>query len=165
MNRKYLILIAISGFIIAFDQLTKMYVHTHFLLGESVQVIPGFFDFTYVRNEGAAFGIFREAADSFRNIFFKLMPPLAVIFIIYILRGIPENDKIKALALSLVCGGAIGNYIDRLRFNYVIDFLDFHYQKKWSFPAFNVADSAIVIGISILMILMYVQWKEEKKSK
>ena len=165
IKTKYLILLAISGFIIAFDQLSKTYVHTHFLLGESVTVIPGFFDFTYVRNEGAAFGIFREAQDTFRNIFFLTMPPIAVIFIIYILHGIEDNDRIQNVALSLVCGGAIGNYIDRLRFRYVIDFLDFHINRKWTYPAFNVADSAIVVGVGILMFIMYQQWLEERKLK
>ncbi|MCB9025934.1 MAG: signal peptidase II [Bdellovibrionaceae bacterium] len=165
MKKKYLILISICGFIIALDQLTKMYVHTHFLLGESLTIFPDFFDITYVRNEGAAFGIFRESADTFRNIFFLTMPPVAVVFIIYILHGINDDDRVQNVALSLVCGGAIGNYIDRLRFRYVIDFLDFHFERKWTYPAFNIADSAIVVGIGILMYLMFIQWQEEKKQK
>ncbi len=165
IKMKYLYLVAISGFIIALDQLTKMYVHTHFLLGESHTVLPGFFDLTYVRNEGAAFGIFREAHDTFRNIFFLTMPPLAIAFILYIMREVPDSDKLQNVALSLVCGGAIGNYIDRLRFRYVIDFLDFHLQRKWTYPAFNVADISIVTGIGILMLIMYLQWYEEKKKK
>ncbi|MCB0357789.1 MAG: signal peptidase II [Bdellovibrionales bacterium] len=165
MKRKYLILIAISGFIVALDQLTKMYIHTQFLLGESVTVVPGFFDLTYIRNEGAAFGIFRESQDMFRNIFFLTMPPVAVTFILYILHGIADDDKVQAVALSLVSGGAIGNYIDRLRFRYVIDFLDFHIQRKWTYPAFNIADSAIVVGIGILMLIMFNQWLEERKQK
>ena len=162
IKSKYLILVAISGFIIALDQLTKMYIHTSFLLGESTTVIPGFFDITYVRNPGAAFGIFREAHDTFRSIFFLTMPPIAVGFIVYILHGLPNHDRIQIIALSLVCGGAIGNYIDRLRFRYVIDFLDFHIQRHYTWPAFNVADSAIVTGISILMLLMFLQWREER---
>ena len=163
ISSKYLILIAISGFIIAFDQVTKMYVHTHFLLGESVNVIPGYFDLTYVRNPGAAFGIFREAQDNLRNLFFLTMPPIAVMFILFILRGLPNHDKVQITALSLVCGGAIGNYIDRLRFRYVIDFLDVHIQRKYTWPAFNVADSAIVVGITILIGLMVLEWLEERK--
>lgn len=165
INVKYLYLIAISGFIVAFDQYTKMYVHTHFLLGESVSVIPGYFDLTYVRNEGAAFGIFRDAQAAFRNIFFLTMPPVAIAFILYIMHGVPSSDKVQNVALSLVCGGALGNYIDRLRFRYVIDFLDFHIQRKWTYPAFNVADISIVIGIGILMIIMFNQWQDERKLK
>jgi signal peptidase II len=165
IKTKYLFLIAISGFIVALDQLTKMYVHTHFLLSESYTVIPDFFDLTYVRNEGAAFGVFRESHDLFRNIFFLTMPPIAILFILYIMKGVPDSDKLQNVALSLVCGGALGNYIDRLRFRYVIDFLDFHYQNKWHYPAFNVADISIVTGIGILMLIMYWQWVEEKKQK
>ncbi len=163
IKSKYLFLIAITGFIVALDQLTKMYVHTHFRLGESHMVLANFFDLTYVRNEGAAFGIFRESGDAFRNIFFLTMPPVAIVFILYIMHGLPDSDKAQNFALSLVCGGALGNYIDRLRFRYVIDFLDFHFKHKWNYPAFNVADMAIVIGIGILMFVMYQQWLEERQ--
>ena len=86
MKQKYLILIAISGFIIALDQACKIYIHTHFFLGESVNVLPNFFDLTYVRNPGAAFGIFSDSAESFRNLFFLAMPPIAVVFIIFMMR-------------------------------------------------------------------------------
>jgi signal peptidase II len=165
IKTKYLFLLAISGFVIALDQVTKMYVHTHFFLGESYNIIPGFFDLTYVRNEGAAFGIFREAQDTFRNIFVLTMPPVAIGFILYIMKDVPDSDKVQNVALSLVCGGAIGNYIDRLRFRYVIDFLDFHYDRVWTYPAFNVADISIVTGIGILMLVMFWQWQEEKKKK
>ena len=165
MNRKYLILLAIVGFIIALDQATKMYVHTHFLLGESINVIPNFFELTYVRNPGAAFGIFRDAANSFRTIFFLIMPPTAIIFILFILKDVPKEDPLQISALSLVAGGALGNYIDRIRFKYVIDFLDFHYQRFYTFPAFNVADIAIVVGIGILLLIMFLQWLTEVKKQ
>jgi len=165
MKTKYLILIAITGFVVALDQLTKMYVHTQFLLGESHTVIPSFFDITYVRNQGAAFGIFREAQETFRSIFFLTMPPVAVAFILYIMYGLPDDDRVQVVSLSLVSGGAIGNYIDRLRFRYVIDFLDFHIHRKYTWPAFNVADASIVSGICVLVLIMYLQWIKERKKK
>ena len=165
IKRKYLILAAIAGFFIALDQWIKFYVHTHFSLGESVKVVEGFFNLTYVRNTGAAFGMFRDAQETFRTIFFLSMPPVAVLIILFIIRGLTlKNDRLQIIALSSVLGGAIGNYIDRLRFGYVIDFLDFHIVNKYTYPAFNIADSAIVCGISVLLFIMFQQGQEEKKA-
>jgi len=165
IKRKYLLLAAVAGFIIALDQAVKIYVHTHFLLGESLPVFGNFFDITYVRNTGAAFGIFREANESFRTIFFLSMPPIAVIIILMLLRGLAENELAQILALSSIFGGAIGNYIDRLRFGYVIDYLDFHFYDKYAWPAFNVADSAIVTGVGVLLLVMIQQGREEAAQK
>lgn len=167
-NRKYLILATIAGFLVAFDQLVKIYVHASFGLGESVVLIPDFFRFTYVRNPGAAFGIFRDAAPLFRSIFFLSMPPLAMGIIVYMLREVENSDRWQIFALSMIFGGALGNYIDRLRFGYVIDFLDFHYKETWSYPAFNIADSAIVVGVILLASMMVkrdLAAKRENKAK
>jgi signal peptidase II len=155
MKLKYLLLAAISGAVITLDQVTKFYIHTTYRLHESTAVVPGFFNLTYVRNPGAAFGFLAESAPAFREAFFLSLPPLAVLLIIWFMRSLPDTHKTKIIALSLIFGGALGNYIDRLRFKYVIDFLDFHYQT-WSWPAFNIADSCIVIGVS-LMILMEIK--------
>lgn len=160
---KYVVLAAVSAFIIAFDQWSKMYIHTHFQLGESVLVIQNFFNITYVRNFGAAFGFLAETHPGFRELFFLSMPPVALIIILTIFRGVPENDKLQITALSMIFGGAIGNYIDRLRFRYVIDFLDFHLYNKYTWPAFNIADSAIVLGVCILLVLMVFE-KQRAKS-
>lgn len=154
MKKRYLILLAISGIIICLDQITKMYVHTHFTLHESISVIKDYFDITYIRNEGAAFGFLANTAPTFRDIFFLSMPPIALLVILSILRSVPDDDILQISALSLVFGGAIGNYIDRVRFGWVIDFLDFYYEK-YHWPAFNVADMSIVLGISVLLLLMF----------
>jgi signal peptidase II len=164
MKKKYLILVGFSAFLIAIDQLTKMYIHTHFQLGESMPIIPGFFNFTYVRNFGAAFGFLAASHPMFREIFFLSMPPFALAIILLILRGVKDNDMWQIFSLSAVFGGAIGNYIDRLRFRYVIDFLDFHINEKYTWPAFNLADSAIVCGVSLLLILMLFE-KQKGKSE
>jgi signal peptidase II len=155
MKVKYLILITISGAVIALDQLTKMYIHTQYRVGESVSVIRDYFNITYVRNPGAAFGILAQAHPEFREWFFLLLPPAALVVIYFILRSVEDKDRIQILALSSIFGGAIGNYIDRLRFRYVIDFLDFHLKNIYSWPAFNVADSAIVVGIGVLIYLSF----------
>ncbi|MBX3039473.1 MAG: signal peptidase II [Bdellovibrionaceae bacterium] len=155
MKKKYLFLMVITGLLVAIDQLVKLYIHTQFRLGESVPVISGFFNLTYVRNFGAAFGFLAESHPSFREIFFLTMPPLALLIILLILRGVNDKDTKQIVALSSIFGGAIGNYIDRLRFRYVIDFLDFHLGGRWSWPAFNIADAAIVGGVILLLILMF----------
>lgn len=163
MKKKYIWLVAIAGFLIAFDQLVKLYIHTHFHLGESLVVIPNFFNLTYVRNFGAAFGFLAESHPSFREMFFLSMPPIALIIILGILRGVKDTDTKQIIALSSIFGGAIGNYIDRLRFRYVIDFLDFHLYNGWSWPAFNIADMAIVGGVGLLLLLMFVENKKKEK--
>lgn len=163
MKFKYIFLISWSTFAVTLDQLTKMYIHTRFQLGESVTVIENFFNITYVRNPGAAFGFLAESHPQFREIFFLSVPPLAMIIILMILKSVSDKDRWQIFALSSIFGGAIGNYIDRLRFRYVIDFLDFHLYSRYSWPAFNIADSAIVIGVMILMMLMWFERKAENK--
>lgn len=153
-QRKYLLLMCITGLLLSIDQLTKLYVHTQFQLHESLPILGHVFNITYVRNFGAAFGFLSNTSDMFREIFFLMIPPTACIIILYILRGIRNDDTQQILALSLILAGAIGNYLDRLQFRYVIDFLDFHYGEL-SWPAFNVADAAIVGGVIFLVFLMY----------
>ncbi len=162
-NKKYLILVSVALFIVALDQVTKTYIHTSFMLGESVDVIKNFFSITYVRNEGAAFGFLSQA--SFRQVFFMIIPVLAMLLIIFMLYGVPERDKVQILALSSIFGGALGNYIDRLKLGFVVDFLDFHWKSVYTFPAFNVADMAIVCGVGVLLVLIVLEGKEEKKKK
>ncbi len=165
IDRKYLILSAFSGAIVALDQLTKMYVHTQFRLGESINVINGFFNLTYVRNLGAAFGILAQSNESFRTTFFLLLPPIAMMLILFILKSTPLSERAQVFALSLVFGGALGNYIDRIRFGYVVDFLDFHIQHRYVWPAFNVADISIVVGVAILALSTVKQFMEVMKKQ
>jgi signal peptidase II len=163
IDKKYLILLSLSGFIIALDQATKLYVHSHFYLGESITVINDLFNLTYVRNKGAAFGMLGDSNESFREIFFLTMPPIALVIVLRILKDVASTDRLQVLALSSIFAGAIGNYIDRIRFRYVIDFLDFHIARKYTWPAFNVADSAIVIGVMVLFYILFRDWKLEKQ--
>lgn len=151
--RKYLILMAFSGFIICLDQATKLYIHSQFMHGESISVINNFFNITYVRNTGAAFGFLRDANETLRTVFFLSVPPIAALAILFLLRGTPKGDLWQIVSLSSIFAGALGNYIDRLRFGYVIDFLDFHFYEKVSWPAFNVADISIVTGIMLMLLL------------
>ena len=149
--RKYLILLALAGFIICLDQATKLYIHTQFQYGESVSVINGFFNITYVRNLGAAFGFLRDASPGMRSAFFLSVPPLASVIILFMLRATPKEDTVVVMALSAIFGGALGNYIDRLWHGFVVDMIDF-YVGDWHFATFNLADSAICIGAALIVL-------------
>lgn len=163
LESKYLVLATVAAALVVLDQLVKIYIHANFMVNESLPVWTGFFDITYVRNTGAAFGILRETPNLFREIFFLSMPPIAMVIILMMLRGVPNEDRWQVFSLSLIFGGAIGNYIDRLRFGYVIDFLYFHYKEVWYYPAFNVADSAIVTGVCLLLLIMTIRDRANKK--
>ncbi|WP_027340315.1 signal peptidase II [Halonatronum saccharophilum] len=121
------------------DQLTKYLILTNFVLHQSMPIIENIFHLTYVRNEGAAFGILQG-----QRTFFILVTMLVIGLLIYFYRQLPLNSFWNRLALGLALGGAIGNLIDRIRLGYVIDFFDF---RVW--PVFNIADSAIVIAVII----------------
>lgn len=164
IKRKYLILLALSGAIVALDQAIKIYIHTDFRLGESVTVIQDFFNITYVRNPGAAFGFLRDAPENFRSLFFLSVPPTVMLIILAMLYSTPDSDKLQTFALSCVFGGAIGNYIDRVRFGYVVDFLDFHFKNFYTYPAFNVADIAIVSGVGLILYQIFLEWKQGQTS-
>lgn len=156
MKVKYLLLALISVVGIVVDQWTKHLVHTKFAWGESIPVIQNFFSLTYVRNSGAAFGILHKAPSYFREPFFIAVPVVALFIILFLYIKLSDDQKLTATSLSLILCGAVGNLIDRLRFGYVIDFLDFFW-KDYHWPAFNVADSCIVVGVSILFILSFFQ--------
>ena len=150
---------------IILDQLTKLLIYFNYRLGESLVIIDNFFNITYVRNFGAAFGFLSDTNHLFRDIFFLLVPPILMITIVWIIKDTKKDNVIQQIALSLILGGAIGNYIDRLHFGYVVDFLDFHYKNIMSWPTFNLADSFIVIGVSILIFISILQDIDNFKKK
>lgn len=155
MKRKYIFLFGISVFIILLDQWTKNLVIDRFKLNETLVIIFNYFSLTYIRNPGAAFGFLAEAHPAFRGPFFILIPLLALGAIGYVFKKLPDTDFRISIALSLVVGGAIGNLIDRVKYGYVIDFLDFHWKYQYHFPAFNVADSSICVGVGLLMLDLF----------
>jgi len=154
---RYRILAIISVVIIALDQATKLYVDANFRLHESMPVIRGFFNLTYVRNKGAAFGILAD--NAVRIPFFITVSIVAMLGILWYINRIRNDQKLAVFSLSLVFAGAFGNLIDRIRLGEVIDFLDVFWQR-YHWPAFNVADSAITVGVTLLLIDM---WREDRK--
>jgi signal peptidase II len=130
------------------DQLTKFIVDQTMPLHHSIPVIDDLFNLTYIRNTGAAFGILSRSAAAFRLPFLLLFSTVAIVFIIMMLRRLPDRETGLITALAFILGGAIGNLIDRIAYGEVIDFLDF-YWSRFHWPAFNLADSFITIGVLI----------------
>jgi signal peptidase II len=141
----------VSGIVLVLDQVTKFWVHETMALYQSIEIIPNFVHITYLRNTGAAFGFLAGGRSTLRMVFFILVSAVAIGCISYLLKTLRPRQKTLIVSLSLILGGAIGNLVDRLRMGEVIDFIDLHwYHIHW--PAFNVADSAISIGVILLFI-------------
>lgn len=161
MNRFFKLLVAIATIIIG-DQVTKAIVQQKFYLGESVFIINGFFNFTYVRNPGAAWGMSGHSPEYVRIPLLFILPVIACIWLFYLTWSHRNKGLVPAMAYALIFAGAVGNLIDRFSMNYVVDFLDFYWGNH-HFPAFNVADSSITIG-AILLIVEFMILEKKKEA-
>lgn len=162
MSFKYLILLVIATLVVGIDQGTKVLIDRTMDLYSTIPVIENFFNITYVRNKGAAFSFLADS--SWRLPFFIMISLVAICVIIVVFIRLRPDQKFTAVSLSLIFAGAIGNLIDRVRFGEVIDFLDAHwYTHHW--PVFNVADTAICIGVGLLAIDMFIEEKRLKALK
>lgn len=157
MNKLFILAI-VGGSVLILDQITKVYIDTVFHLYESVIIIPDFFSITYVRNPGAAFGLFAGQSSFFRTVFFSCVSLVALSFLGMMVYQVPQDDRWQMISLSLLLGGAMGNIVDRVRMGEVIDFLDF-YIGTYHWPVFNVADSAITVGVTLLMLHLLLEKK------
>jgi len=149
--KRYGPLVIGNAVILALDQYTKYLVRNGIGLHESVPVINGFFNLTYVENRGAAFGFLAGAEGDWAGRFFILVTLIAVPLLVYLYREVEGKDPWLRNAMILVSAGAIGNLLDRLSAGGVTDFLDFHI-GRWHWPAFNVADSCITVGVAIMVV-------------
>ena len=149
----------VVGVVLVLDVLTKMWVLQSFALGESVPVLGDFFRLTYTHNRGAAFGIH---VGEYSRPFFLVLSLVALTVLAFLYRSTPATDRLRLFALSLVAGGALGNILDRLRFERgVVDFLDVGFgAHRW--PIFNVADSAVSTGAVLLLISFYLEGRRER---
>ena len=147
---KYVKLAVISGLVVVLDQTTKFFISNQLPLHQSVVVIPGFFSITHILNPGGAFGFMANQSSSLRSMLFLVISSLAVCLIFYFYKNTPKTHPWLGFGFALVFGGAIGNLIDRFRFGSVVDFLDV-YIGSYHWPAFNIADSAISIGIGVFL--------------
>lgn len=139
----------LSLIVLALDQATKWIVDRSMHVYQTIELLP-FFQLTYLRNQGAAFSFLSEAGGWQRWFFVALSIAFSVGILFWLTR-MPSGRRWEAIAWALVLGGAVGNLIDRALLGYVIDFLDVFY-GSWHWPAFNVADSAITVGIGMLLI-------------
>ena len=148
----------LSLVMIALDQLTKWWASSDLQLYQSVQVFP-FLNWTLMHNTGAAFSFLADAGGWQRWFFISLTFAVTLVLLVWLSRT-PKKQWLLCFGLSLVIGGAIGNVIDRIFFGYVIDFIDVFYQQ-WHWPAFNIADSAIMLGVGFLLIDSFTAEKDE----
>ena len=147
-SKRWLAWLLLALLVIVLDQLAKLMVVASFAYGEGL-IITSFFNLVHVLNHGAAFS-FLAGAGGWQRWFFTILAMIISVWLIIMIRR-HQAERLQPLAFSLILGGAIGNVIDRVRIGAVIDYLDFH-AAGWHFPAFNLADSAITLGV-ILMLL------------
>lgn len=158
----------IAAVVFILDQVSKRYIVKNLTLSESRQVIGEFFQITSHRNRGAAFGILEDA----RWFFLTITVVVVVGLIWYLRKMIREGKRLLPVALGLLLGGALGNFIDRARFGEVVDFLQFRFQFSffgqpidYTFAIFNLADSAISIGVALIVIDSLLAWRKERRGK
>ncbi len=151
-----MIYILISILIIAFDQITKILTVNNFRLGQVKEIIPHILSFTYVKNEGAAFGILQGA----RVFFIILTIVILLLAIFYVIKMRPQS-RLEKLSLSFIAGGAVGNFIDRAIFGFVRDFILLEFID---FPVFNIADCFVCIGAGLYILYAFLDMKP-KESK
>lgn len=150
MSSKYVIIFIVTLPVIILDQFTKFYIQKSMKLHQSIKVIDGLFDITYVLNKGAAFSFLADRPEGFTIPFFIIVSVVAIGIISFLFYKTEKNDYVSLIAFALLLGGSIGNLIDRIRHGAVTDFLDFYFHQ-YHWPAFNVADSAITTGIFLFL--------------
>jgi len=138
----------LSGVALILDQISKIWIDMNMSLYQSIPVFSGF-SLTYAHNYGAAFSFLSDAGGWQRWFFAVLAAVISAGLVVY-LRQLKPNETLLAVALSLILGGAVGNLIDRVLYGYVIDFLDVYY-KSYHWPVFNIADSAITVGVAFIL--------------
>lgn len=159
MMQRYRFLVAVALPLVLLDQGTKFLIAKTLEYHETITVVANFFDIVHARNKGAAFGIMRDSA--IRLPFLIGVSLVAVIAVLLFYRKLENGQRLSAWGLALVLAGAMGNLIDRVRFGEVVDFLSVHwYEHFW--PAFNVADSAICIGVALLALEMILEERRKK---
>jgi signal peptidase II len=162
MKAHHVIFTIVSLVVLVVDQVTKLYVDRTMQLYQSIPVIDGLFSITYLRNKGAAFSFLADA--SWRLPFFIGISLVASVVILSVFLRLRPDQRFTALCLSLIFSGAVGNLIDRVRLGEVIDFLDV-YWRTHHWPAFNVADSAICVGVFLLSIDMIREEQRQKRAE
>ncbi|KPJ78375.1 MAG: hypothetical protein AMJ54_03945 [Deltaproteobacteria bacterium SG8_13] len=150
-RNKYAYLILVAATVVIADQVTKAVILKSLPLYDSLTVIPGLFDITHIHNPGGAFGFLADSGPGVRKLVFLFVSLMAMGLVAWFYIQTPPTHRFLATGFAMIFGGAVGNLIDRIRFGKVVDFLDF-YVGRYHWPAFNVADSAISVGIGIFLL-------------
>jgi signal peptidase II len=140
--------------VVILDRWTKWLIDTRLQLNQTIQVIDGFFNITYVRNTGVAFGILDPMRSPLKSTVLAVLTVAAIVGVIIYSWRAPVTQKLLQLALSLILAGALGNLYDRIHYEYVIDFIEVYY-RDYRWPSFNVADSAITTGVALLALEIF----------
>ena len=150
-TRGYSFQLAVVGLIVVLDQLTKLMIRREFELYDSTAIIPNLFSLTRIHNTGAAFGLLDSVDLPFKTALLAVVSVGALVGLVMFAVSLPEIHRLARVGVALVVGGAAGNLIDRVWLGYVVDFVDV-YWRGWHFWAFNVADSAISIGMALIIL-------------
>jgi signal peptidase II len=150
--------------VVCCDQASKLWILHNYELYESTVIIPHLFNLTFLRNTGAAFGMFAGHPSWWRQLFFIGTAVIALVVILVFQRRLGRQNSLYSISLALIGGGAVGNVIDRIQYGSVIDFLDV-YIGSHHWPAFNVADSAISVGVGIFLITQLLEDRREKRNQ
>jgi signal peptidase II len=151
LGRRAFVVTAGVASILAVDQATKMLAASRLTLGQSIEVVPGLLHLTLVRNTGMAFGLLSDFDLPFKTLLMTLLSVVALGAVVYYTLRTPRHQKVSHAGLIFILGGALGNIADRARLGYVIDFIDVFYRDA-HWPAFNVADSSICVGVGLLVL-------------
>lgn len=144
----------LSVLVFVVDQVTKYWFDNNLSMYERIAVIPDFFSWTLAYNTGAAFSFLADESGWQRWLFALIATVVSAVLVVWLKRLKPEETWL-AVGLALVLGGALGNLVDRVIFGHVVDFILVHWQNRWYFPAFNIADSAITVGAVLLALDMF----------
>lgn len=162
MNRDKLPFLTISLIVIALDQLSKFWVIRKMALYNTIDIIPGFFRLFHIRNTGAVWGLL-DRGNSTITLVLTILSLAAFAVMLWLFHKTDRACVLDLAALSMIMGGALGNIIDRIRFGYVVDFIEL-YHKTYHFPTFNIADSSLTVGVTLLIISILFKRCPEGKS-
>jgi len=150
-TKPFVIIALIAAAVIALDQYTKYLICANLGLYGRIEVIPGYLDIIHIRNSGVAFGFLKDFGTQYETLSLIGVAAVAVFLLGFLISQVRRDQKLQAFSLALILGGAIGNIIDRFRLGEVVDFVDAQWQGIYHWPAFNVADMGISVGIVLLL--------------
>ena len=165
LRRSRLLALVVAAGVVLVDQASKAWVVSALALRQRLRVVPGYFDLTHVTNPGGVWSVGSDLAGPWRTAIFLVLPIAITAFAVWYSRSLPTRARFRQAAIALVVGGAIGNLIDRLFRTppEVVDFLLAHWRDQRYWPAFNIADSAICVGVGILLVASFAEDDEEEE--